>query len=369
MPSDEGLWAPDGIYLNGQYYIYYSVANSSNACALGLITSPTLNPSSPSYKWTDRGLVVSNPGSATYCTIDPAPALDADNNLWVVWGSGYSHATTAETIWATRLDNTTGLPSSSDTATPGHPLVQGHVEGSYLYFHDGYYYLWWNTGGCCDGASSTYTIHIARSPSITGPFTGSRVFYSSNGSVHGPGHMGIYSGCGDERFTYHYYPDTGGSLLGENALSWGSDGWPVPGAPSTTPLKSCPDMASGGATSSGVGGNSAGGGAGANSGGISSGGSPGEGGNASFPIDGGGAQGGLASGGGLNAAGGAPSGGESTGVGGATPEGNSVRPGSSNGNDDGCAVSLRGTTSADDFGASLVALAGALVIGWRRRRP
>ncbi|MDP9036172.1 MAG: arabinan endo-1,5-alpha-L-arabinosidase, partial [Myxococcota bacterium] len=188
VPNNQGVWAPDVIYLNNQYYIYYSIANSNNACAVGLVTTPTLNPQSPSYKLTDRGVVVSNPNT-TYCAIDPAPVLDASGNLWVSWGSGYSKPASVDTIYVTRLDNTTGLASAADPAIPGHPLKPGHVEGSYLYYHNGNYYLWWNTGGCCSGASSSYAIHVASSPSITGPYTGDRIFYQSDGSIHGPGHM------------------------------------------------------------------------------------------------------------------------------------------------------------------------------------
>lgn len=260
VPNNQGLWAPDVIYLNGLYYLYYSIAN--DACATGLVTSPTLNPSSPSYKWTDRGLVVSSNTSATYCTIDPAPVLDAAGNLWLVWGSGYSHGTSDDTIFVTRLDNTTGLPSSADTTKPGHALEKGHIEASYLHYHNGYYYLFWNSGGCCDGASSTYLIHVARSQSITGPYSGTKNFYGTTGSIHGPGHIGIYDQCGASRFTYHYYPDTGGSVLGENELSWGADGWPVVGPVSTTPLKPCgtgSGGAGGGAGGRGGGGGSTGG--------------------------------------------------------------------------------------------------------------
>ena len=90
VSNNEGVWAPDVIFLNGQYYIYYAVANTSNDCAIGLVTTPTLNPSSSAYKITDHGVVVSNLGSATYCAIDPAPILDASGNLWLSWGSGYT---------------------------------------------------------------------------------------------------------------------------------------------------------------------------------------------------------------------------------------------------------------------------------------
>lgn len=260
VSSNEGVWAPDVIYLNNQYYLYYAIANAQNACAVGLITSPTLDPSAPGYKWTDRGVVVSNSGSATYCAIDPCPVLDADGNLWLSWGSGYTKSSSDNTIYVTRLDNATGLVSSADTAAPGHPLEPGHIEASYLYYHAGFYYLFWNSGGCCSGASSTYEIHVARAQSITGPYTGSKIFYQSAGSIHGPGQIGIYDQCGASRFTYHYYPDTGGSVLGENELGWTSDGWPAVGISSTTPLTPCPAQGTGGATGSGAGGSTGSGG-------------------------------------------------------------------------------------------------------------
>jgi arabinan endo-1,5-alpha-L-arabinosidase len=237
VSNNEGVWAPDVIYLNNQYYIYYALANAQNACAVGLVTTPTLDPTSPSYKLTDRGVVVSNTGSATYCAIDPCPQQDASGNLWLTFGSGYSKSSSDNTIYVMRLDNTTGLATGQDA--PGTPLEPGHIEASYVYYHAGYYYLFWNSGGCCSGASSTYEIHVARSQTINGSYTGGRIFIQSAGSVHGPGQIGIYDQCSADRFTYHYYPDTGGSVLGENELTWGSDGWPVAGAESTTPLKAC----------------------------------------------------------------------------------------------------------------------------------
>ena len=245
VSNNEGVWAPDAIYLNSQYYIYYALANSGNACAVGLVTTPTLDPSSPSYKLTDRGVVVSNTGSATYCAINPCPALDASGNLWLTFGSGYTKSSTDNTIYVMRLDNATGLPAGGGAA-PGTPLEPGHIEASYVYYRAGYYYLFWNSGGCCSGAQSTYEILVARAQAITGPYTGSKIFLESAGSVHGPGQIGIYDQCGADRFTYHYYPDTGGSVLGENELSWGSDGWPVVGAESTTPLTACSPANGGG---------------------------------------------------------------------------------------------------------------------------
>jgi beta-xylosidase len=248
FPANRGLWAPDIIYYNDEYYLYYSVAAEApaSACAIGLVTSPTLNPASPEYKWTDRGQVVSNPDNTPdiqFAAIDAAPILDTSGNLWVVWGSGYGKDQAKDQIWITRMDNTTGLPLLSDPSYkpplhPGYPLATGRKEGAYMHYHNGYYYLFWNTGSCCSGTSSTYAISVSRSRTITGPFTGDRLFYESTGNIHGPGHMGIYSDCGVEVFTYHYYP-TAMSILGINSFSWSDDGWPVPGSQISRPLTPC----------------------------------------------------------------------------------------------------------------------------------
>src|SRR5450432_1146280 len=59
VPNNEGIWAPDVLFYNNKYYLYYAVAiSSSTNSAIGLITNPTLDPSASGYKWTDVGVVV-----------------------------------------------------------------------------------------------------------------------------------------------------------------------------------------------------------------------------------------------------------------------------------------------------------------------
>lgn len=270
LANNQGIWAPDGIFVDGQYFLYGSMWNDSKASAIVLLTSPTLNPASAKYKWTDRGVVVPGPAGVTHSVIDPAPLLDQDGKLWVVWGGGYPFKDDADSIFLTPLDRSTGLALTSDPSyqppnSPGYALKQGHKEGPYIHFHGGNYYLFYQTGGCCSGADSTYLMHVARSQKVTGPYTGDQNFYASKTGIHGPGHMGVYSACGFERFTYHYYPDTGNSVIGENELVWGADGWPTVGPASTTPLKLC--GSAGGDGSAGAGGTSAAGGAGMSAGG------------------------------------------------------------------------------------------------------
>jgi hypothetical protein len=214
--------------------------------------------------------------------------------------------------------DTTGLPLATDASyrpptVLGHALEPGRREGPYLHYRNGYYYLFWNEGRCCSGTASDYTIWVARSQgSITGPYSGTKVFFASSGNIHGPGHIGIYSACGVERFSYHYYP-TDTSVLGENDLSWSGDNWPVAGAVSTMPLVPCAPSGGGGSGGSGGAGGSPAGGRGGGAG-IGGAGARGGNGGASAGSGGVGARGGN---GGAGTGGANPNGAAGSGGGGA----------------------------------------------------
>lgn len=377
LANNQGIWAPDLLFLNGKYLLYGSMWNDSKASRITLLSSPTLNPDAPNYAWKDEGTVIEGPAGVTHSVIDPAPVLDKDGNLYVVWGGGYPFANEADSIFLTRLDNATGLALTTDPgykppASPGYALMKGHKEGPYIHYRDNYYYLFWQTGGCCSGASSTYTIHVARAADIKGPYTGDRTFYASKGSIHGPGHMGIYTDCGMQRFTYHYYPDTGNSVIGHNELVWGADGWPSVGLEATTAIKICDSTGAGGSGNGGSGGAlSAAGAAGSSSGGRAGSGSGGASG------DVGGVGGSIveeppASAGTSTSAG-------TTSVGGSAPiAGTTSAAGTDSEHDDGgpadtdngeiaCACSVPGGVAGDRGGVWWLASAVLALSAWRRR--
>jgi arabinan endo-1,5-alpha-L-arabinosidase len=229
VPDNDGVWAPDVIYNpnSGLYDLYYAVAvwGNSDYSLIGLITSPTVNPTSPDYHWTDRGIVIEHtPTYGEFSAIDPAPFFDPQGNMWMSFGSGYaSYESTSLNIIS--LNKDTGLRSGTSDYVVG----SGHAEATYVAYHDGYYYLFWNTGGCCSGASSTYEVHVARSTSVTGPYGTSQIFIESSSTQHGPGQIGILDQNGTDYYSYHYYPDSGGSVLGYHILTWASSGWPESG--------------------------------------------------------------------------------------------------------------------------------------------
>ncbi|MDP0500194.1 MAG: family 43 glycosylhydrolase [Verrucomicrobiota bacterium JB022] len=208
------FWAPEVIYMNGQYYLYYSCAGIGAPAAIGLATAPNLlGP------WTDRGLIVAGNNA-----IDPAILRDG-SRLYMTYGN-----------WQTGIDliqlsTTTGLRSGSSHWD----LVPGQVEAPYLIKNGSYYYLFFQRGLCCNGVNSSYYTVVARSTSVTGPYVdkngvsvsngGGSVFLPNrDGPYIGPGHVGI----GEGKLTYHYYDgnDNGNAKLRVTTLSW-VNGWPV----------------------------------------------------------------------------------------------------------------------------------------------
>ena len=226
-------WAPDVIHLNDRYLLYYAVSVfGKQTSAIGLATNPTLDPNDPKYHWTDEGFVIQTSETNNYNAIDPAASLDENGNLWLAFGSYWSGIKLIE------LDSKTGKRTAPDS--PMYSLAHNDsIEASYIYHHDGFYYLFVNWGQCCRGTNSTYEIRVGRSRDITGPYldkdggdmlyAGGSSFLVSNGPFIGPGQSGIVTAGGTDWFSCHFYDGTrhGMSALAILPLTWESSGWPA----------------------------------------------------------------------------------------------------------------------------------------------
>lgn len=237
------LWAPDISYFGGLWHLYYAGSSfGSNNSVIGLATTPTLNPSSPKYHWTDDGLVFRSTSTDDYNAIDPSLVTAANGAKWLVFGSYWSG------IKLISLDATTGKPA---TATPviyslaAKPFPDPE-EGAGIVYHDGYYYLFVAVDSCCRGISSTYHIQVGRSASITGPYVdadgtamlggGGMEVQGTDAGMIGPGSPFVFAAGSDQNrsdqnwLVYHYYDayDSGDAWLQIRPLSW-VGGWPVTG--------------------------------------------------------------------------------------------------------------------------------------------
>jgi arabinan endo-1,5-alpha-L-arabinosidase len=227
------FWAPDVIHLNGKFYLYYAVSTSGkHVSAIGLATSPTLDPSATNYLWTDCRAIIESNTNSPFNAIDPGVMLDADGKLWLAFGSFWKG------IYLVQLDAQTGLRPGTNS-----PLYQlawnDSIEAPCLTRHGDFYYLFVNWGRCCRGTNSTYEVRIGRSKKITGPYFdrngnelvngGGSLFLETAGRFVGPGHIGIFNDGGTNWFSYHYYDAEthGRSRLALGQLHWQDDGWPV----------------------------------------------------------------------------------------------------------------------------------------------
>lgn len=257
-----GFWAPDIIFMNNQYYLYYSCSEwGTMTSTIGCVTNKTLDPADPNYQWVDVGFLgiwSYQPGLALNA-IDPSVSRGHDGRIWMVYGSFNERG-----IVVTELDSVTGKPKTYSNNLPGLSIAHSWTgpntndyaegEGACLFYRDGYYYLVYNKGGCCAGINSSYYMVIGRATSARGPFydkagkalrnpgakSGGTIVFKHDDTrgtedrFYGPGHFGLYSENGTDYVSFHYYDPnwpypgqpSGGPTLGLAKLVWGSDGWP-----------------------------------------------------------------------------------------------------------------------------------------------
>jgi arabinan endo-1,5-alpha-L-arabinosidase len=234
------LWAPDISFYNGLWHLYYAGSSfGSNNSVIGLATTPTLDPRSPRYHWTDDGLVFRTSSSDNFNAIDPSLVTGTDGAKWLVLGSFWSG------IKLISLDPATGKPGTSTpvvNSIAAKPFPDPE-EGAGIVYHDGYYYLFAAIDNCCRGISSTYHIQVGRSVSVTGPYTdaagtamldgGGMEVQGTDAGMIGPGSPFVFSTRnGQDWLVYHYYDaySAGDAWLQIRPLTW-IGGWPVTGAP------------------------------------------------------------------------------------------------------------------------------------------
>ena len=227
------FWAPDVIFHEGRYWLYYSVSQFGvNASAIGLASNPTLDPADKSFHWTDHGMVIQTRRTNNFNAIDPQVIKTPGGQLWLSFGSFWSG------IKLIQLDPKTGLRLAPDA--PIHSLAyHKDIEAAAIQPHDGWYYLFVNWGTCCRGVNSTYEMRVGRSREITGPYLdkdgrdmmqeGGTVLLGSDGAFIGPGHAGIFEEDGKSWLSCHFYDGTrrGAATLAVRPLQWDSEGWPA----------------------------------------------------------------------------------------------------------------------------------------------
>lgn len=195
--------------MGNTYYCYYSVSQfGSQISSIGLATSPYLQPGT----WTDHGALLStSPTDPTPLNItnaiDPNLFIDPATNIpYLNYGSFWS-----DIYQYNLVQNLSAVISTEYRQLSFDPVLPQAEEGSYMNYHDGWYYLWYSHGLCCGFNVSAlptpgteYSIRVGRSKSPQGPFVdingtdlkdgGGYIAYGTHDYVYAPGGQGVLSG-------------------------------------------------------------------------------------------------------------------------------------------------------------------------------
>ena len=261
-PGTKELWAPDVHRVGNGFRLYYSYSLfGKNTSGIGLAVNQTLDPSSPSYKWVDKGLVLESKATDNFNAIDPNFVQDSQGHAWLAFGSFW------DGIKMRRLDDSTGLASTSDTriyslarrastaAAPrtestaglnesisGLPPDSEAIEAPFIVHHGDFFYLFTSWDLCCRGTHSTYHTVVGRSKSVTGPYLdqsgkpleagGGTPLLDANSRWLGPGGESILIGSpagpshSPDLIVFHAYDATTGKpSMQISTLTW-NGGWP-----------------------------------------------------------------------------------------------------------------------------------------------
>lgn len=248
---DSGLWAPEPEYLNGRYYLYFTVTDvvdehspvrgCTHDSAIGVATAD-----SPAGPWTAQSQPVvaprqAGPGCDFRWTFDPKVVSDGGQN-YIYYGS-YGGG-----IWVRHL-SADGLHAEDGARRVG---ADGRYEGAEVIRHEGWWYLFASSTDCCNGPLTGYTVLVGRARTPMGPFldregrdmalgrAGGTPLLSQNGNRWvGPGHNTVFQDAAGQWWTIYHAVDVNEPYFSVqdkltrrlamlDRIDW-VDGWPVAG--------------------------------------------------------------------------------------------------------------------------------------------
>ncbi|MGV3640152.1 MAG: glycoside hydrolase family 43 protein [Adhaeribacter sp.] len=227
------FWAPHVIYdkKTKTYYLYYS-AEADGKC-LGVATAK-----SPAGPFADKGTpLLCGEG---FLNIDPMAFDDPQTGKKLLyWGSGFKPIKVQE-LADDRLHFKPGSVAQEIVRARmnGQPdNYENLVEGAWVVFRDGFYYLFYSGDNCC-GDRAHYAVMVARARQATGPFetleqvkgVKNSVILVRQGRWKAPGHNSLITdAAGQDWMLYHAIDTTDtkkGRVMLLDRVSY-EGGWPV----------------------------------------------------------------------------------------------------------------------------------------------
>ena len=203
------FWAPGVIEADGRYYMYFSgVHDERESMCLGVATSDS--PGGP-FVPEDEPLRCGD----GFENIDPMPFDDPRTGKSLLYWGSDGAPIRVQPLAPDRLRLATG---SSAKALIYPDIIQTYerlVEGAFVVYRGGYYYLFYSGDNCCSPAPS-YAVMVARSRSATGPFEkrsemtgewGANVILQQYRQWEGTGHNSVVRDEGGHDWIFYHAID------------------------------------------------------------------------------------------------------------------------------------------------------------------
>jgi arabinan endo-1,5-alpha-L-arabinosidase len=246
-----GLWAPEPEYLNGRYYLYFTVTDVVDAhspepgcgkdSAIGVATAE-----SPAGPWRASTTPVvmprrAGPGCSFHWTFDPK-VIEDGGRKFLYYGS-YGGG-----IFVRRLSDD-GLRAEGSARMVGAP---GRYEGAEVKRREGWWYLFASATDCCNGPLTGYAVFTGRSRSPEGPFLdrfghdmakgragGTPLLLQNGNRWVGVGHNTVFTDAAGQWWTIYHGVDVNDAFFSAkdkltrrlallDRIDWIA-GWPVAG--------------------------------------------------------------------------------------------------------------------------------------------
>lgn len=236
-------WAPE-IHKVGDRYVAYFTAKdraSGKLCVGAAVADSPKGPfvplGQPLVEKPDVGVIDPN--------FFQDPKTGQQYLIWKDDGNG-AHPPRPTPLWIQALspDGLTRVGEPTALIQNDLPWEGNLVEGPWMTYHDGSYYLFYSANAFYD---DRYAVGVARSSSPLGPFEkkGAPIL-ASDGDFTGPGHGSVVQGPdGEDYFVYHAWGagqenQPPGRRMMLDPIHWGPDGWPIinDGTPSSGAMSS-----------------------------------------------------------------------------------------------------------------------------------
>lgn len=206
--ADRDFWAPHVLYdaVKKKYFLYYSGESPDEKTGKCIGVAVADKPEGPFHD-TGKPLVCGE----SFINIDPMAFDDpATGKKWLYWGSAHLPIRVQELSDDRVSFKADTRPVDLVSAYKGSEYSK-LIEGAWLHYHNGYYYLLYSGDNCC-GDKANYAVMVSRARKADGPFEGfqevngkgSTPILVKNATWLAPGHNSVITDdAGNDWIVYH----------------------------------------------------------------------------------------------------------------------------------------------------------------------